>query len=468
MKTLDGLHFAKVNLCCSTRPCHSQTRSALQWDSCSTYSQGCAVRIVVCSVGDSAPSWCANSYDPAMFELVRRTYATSTSDNSSNANKVSSGTGTGRPGVPSCNNAPVPGGKTDMNNCGGVSSDLIGGSWDYPDANYSYRKTIWESHRYYVQGLLWTMAHDPAIDPAVRAGMAKWGLCKDEFTASDNWPPALYVREARRMQGTHIFTQNTPEEQKRAGDMGVLSIGLGNYNFDSHNCQRFACTSPEACRIAGGPHDANGKPFAWDEGDVQIGPGVYQIPYWVLVPRASETDNLLVVGAPSATHIGMSTLRMEPQYMILGHAAGTAAAVSLQQGTTMANIDLATLSAKLRAQGQRTNTTITPPGPSCAHYVRKCVAERCIETNTCSSTPEQCPTTCKTLLANEWLANVDMFSATNTTVTAKGQATFLKKSEVWSKELPASELKAVNAHQSLPLSEPPVNVDDVYKIVTLA
>eukprot|EP00041_Stephanoeca_diplocostata_P019103 m.405889 g.405889 ORF g.405889 m.405889 type:complete len:153 (-) comp21211_c0_seq4:1506-1964(-) len=112
MKTLDGLHFAKVNLCCSTRPCHSQTRSALQWDSCSTYSQGCAVRIVVCSVGDSAPSWCANSYDPAMFELVRRTYATSTSDNSSNANKVSSGTGTGRPGVPSCNNAPVPGGKT--------------------------------------------------------------------------------------------------------------------------------------------------------------------------------------------------------------------------------------------------------------------------------------------------------------------------------------------------------------------
>ena len=26
-------------------------------------------------------------------------------------------------------------------------------------------------------------------------------------------------------------------------------------------------------------------PFAWDEGDVQIGPGVYQIPLWVTLPK---------------------------------------------------------------------------------------------------------------------------------------------------------------------------------------
>ncbi len=54
-------------------------------------------------------------------------------------------------------------------------------------------------------------------------------------------------------------------------------------------------------------------PFAWDEGDVQIAPGVYQIPRWVMQPKREQVSNLLVVAAPSASHIGMSTLRMEPQ-----------------------------------------------------------------------------------------------------------------------------------------------------------
>jgi hypothetical protein len=74
----------------------------------------------------------------------------------------------------------VPGGKYDMNNCGGLSSDFIGQSWGYPEANYSERRTIWEAHRSYQQGLLWAMAHDPEMPSAVSAGMRGWGLCADE------------------------------------------------------------------------------------------------------------------------------------------------------------------------------------------------------------------------------------------------------------------------------------------------
>jgi hypothetical protein len=83
-------------------------------------------------------------------------------------------------GCRSCNTQRVPGGKYDMNNCGGLSSDFIGQSWGYPEANYSERRTIWEAHRSYQQGLLWAMAHDPEMPSAVSAGMRGWGLCADE------------------------------------------------------------------------------------------------------------------------------------------------------------------------------------------------------------------------------------------------------------------------------------------------
>lgn len=215
-----------------------------------------------------------------------------------------------------------------MNNCGGLSSDFIGQNWEYPEASYEKRIEIYDKHKDYVQGLLWTMTNDPGIPSGVRAQMEHWGLCKDEFKATGHFPPSLYVREARRLQGDQIFTQNTPFQNRTAG---VASIGLGSYNFDSHNAQRFACKNQAACFGSGPPQSSPTAPYAWDEGDVQISPGVYEIPYWVLLPKQTEASNLLVVGAPSSSHIGLSTLRMEPQFMILGHAAGTAAALALHR-----------------------------------------------------------------------------------------------------------------------------------------
>lgn len=97
-------------------------------------------------------------------------------------------------GAPSCNCGGVPNSKYDMNNCGGFSSDFLMGSWLYPNASYPERQEIWSAHRDYVQGLLWTLSTEFKSIP-------NWGLCKDEFPATGGFPPALYVRAARRLHG---------------------------------------------------------------------------------------------------------------------------------------------------------------------------------------------------------------------------------------------------------------------------
>ena len=83
------------------------------------------------------------------------------------------------------------------------------------------------------------------------------------------------------------------------------------------------CHNASSCFCKAPPGTPPGTSYAFDEGDVQTAPGLYQIPLWVTLPKKEEVSNLLVVAAPSATHIGMSTLRMEPQFMMVGHAAGT-------------------------------------------------------------------------------------------------------------------------------------------------
>jgi len=230
----------------------------------------------------------------------------------------------------------------DLNNGGPISTDFVGESWTYPDANYTERAKIVDAHKLYTQSFLWFMSTDPALNQSIRTAFQKFGLCKDEFTETDNWPPNLYVRAARRLLGAAVFNQNTPSLNRSWGNE---SIGCGSYNFDSHTAERIACPNATACRLGpAGDDDAPAAPvaapvlllllyllplfmllvltprpkgialstgYAWMEGDVETGPGVYDIPMWVLLPRASEATNLLVVASPSASHIGMSTLRME-------------------------------------------------------------------------------------------------------------------------------------------------------------
>lgn len=128
------------------------------------------------------------------------------------------------------NNAPLPNRKTDMNNHGAFSSDDIGMNYDYPDADYALRGKIVAEHRDYQLGLMWTLAHNPRVPATLREQVDRWGLAKDEFTDSRNWPHQLYVREARRMLGPYVMTEQNCRGRRVADD----PVGLAAYNMDSH------------------------------------------------------------------------------------------------------------------------------------------------------------------------------------------------------------------------------------------
>jgi hypothetical protein len=112
-------------------------------------------------------------------------------------------------------------------------------------------------------------------------------------------------------------------------------IGMGSYNSDSHNVQR---------RPTG-----DGKAVE-NEGDMQVPVTPYQIPYRLMLPKRNQATNLLVPVAFSATHVAYSTLRMEPQYMIIGQAAGIAAKMAIDTKQAVQDVNTAALSAKLKSQ----------------------------------------------------------------------------------------------------------------------
>jgi acetyl esterase/lipase len=226
---------------------------------------------------------------------------------------------------------PIPHGKTDTNNNGAFSTDYIGGNYDYPEADYVTRERIWQEHTRYVQGFFYFLQHDPQVPRPLHDAMAPWGLCRDEFVDTGHWPHQLYVREARRMVGEYVMSQKDIQTDLTKPDV----IGMGSYNSDSHNIQRFV----------------NDQGFVENEGDMQVPVTPYQIPYRMILPKRAEATNLLVPVPFSATHVAYSTLRMEPQYMIIGQAAGVAAAMAIDADTDVQAIDMAALVEALRSQG---------------------------------------------------------------------------------------------------------------------
>ena len=226
---------------------------------------------------------------------------------------------------------PIPNGKTDTNNNGAFSTDYIGGNYDYPEAGYAARARIWQAHVDYVQGFFYFLQNDPKVPKALRDEMAPWGLCKDEFADTEHWPHQLYVREARRMVGEYVMSQKDIQTTLTKPD----AIGMGSYNSDSHNVQRIV----------------NEQGFVENEGDMQVPVTPYQIPYRMLLPKRAQASNLLVPVCFSATHVAYSTLRMEPQYMIIGQAAGVAATMAIEKDLAVQDIDTRALTTKLRAQG---------------------------------------------------------------------------------------------------------------------
>lgn len=250
------------------------------------------------------------------------------------------------------NIAPLPNGKYDLNNGGLISTDATGLSWLWPNATYEERQSIYQAHIDYQQGFLWTVGNDPAIPITVRNEVNSYGLCKDEFTMNNNWPPQLYVREGRRLVGDNVFIQQNIENRTSYGN---LSIGLGSYAFDGHYSHRGPCimTTNHSCVMWTEPTPPTDLSNIGFGGEGYPGPQteLYQIPYTVLLPQRKELQNILAVTTPSTSHVAFCSIRMEPQFMILGQAAGDAVMLALTNKVPVQDIDVNLLHAQLMKEG---------------------------------------------------------------------------------------------------------------------
>ena len=226
----------------------------------------------------------------------------------------------------------LPNRKTDTNNNFAISTDFIGANYDYPEGDWPTRERIFHEHRLYQSGLMYTLANHPRVPKTIREEFTSLGLAKDEFQDHDNWPHQLYVREARRLVSEYVMSQSNCQGKIVCHD----PVGLGAYNMDSHNCQRYVTTE--------------GK--VRNEGDVQIAVSPYPVSYRSIRPKKSECENLLVPVCLAASHIAYGSIRMEPVFMVLGQSSATAACMAIDAQSSVQDIDFNALKKRLTDDGQ--------------------------------------------------------------------------------------------------------------------
>jgi hypothetical protein len=263
--------------------------------------------------GNYVPFEKPENYDPAQYELLRRVFR----------GGRTSMFGGGK----------IPNEKRDVNNVGPFSSDNIGMNYDYPEASYEERKAILQEHIDYHKGLLYFWCYDESVPEHLREKMKKWGLAKDEFVYNEHWPYQIYVREARRMIGEFVMTENEIMGRHKVDK----PIGMGSYTMDSHNTQRYITA----------------EGYVQNEGDLGVDADQpYQIHWGTIVPKKEECKNLLVLTAVSSSHIAFGSIRMEPVFMILGQSAGVLAGMAIEKGVDLHDVAYNELADALHKAGQ--------------------------------------------------------------------------------------------------------------------
>ena len=228
----------------------------------------------------------------------------------------------------------VPNHKTDANNQHGVfvSTDLPEENWPWPTSSWEWRDKFAQRLREYTEGLFWFAQNDPELPAHFRKAAQEWGLAKDEYTDNGHFPRQVYVREGRRFEGVYFFTANDaiPVTVGSRPPIHANSITASHYALDSHAVRK---------REQGRVHL---------DGFLSYPSAVYTVPYGVIVPK--EVDNLLLPVPVSGSHIGFSTLRMEPCWMAMGQAAGIASALAIDEKVKVQNVDIERLQSALLDQ----------------------------------------------------------------------------------------------------------------------
>jgi hypothetical protein len=282
-------------------------------------------RLCLTSSADRIPFEQPADYDPAYWEIARRYLAVGGAD---------------EPAGRWLGLEPnLPGGKCDANSLGPVSLSVLDGSargWAEGDA--ATRARIAAAHEAHARSFLWFLSSDPDVPQGIRSELGRWGFAPDEFADTGHVPHQLYVREARRMVGEAHLT----EHDLLAGAVPDDSIALGSYHLDIREVQRSWVTAWE---------HPDPQSHVVTEGYLSVAVPPYGIPYRSLLPRREEAGGLIAAVCVSASHVAFSSVRMEPQYQMLGQAAGTAAALAVRAGLTVHDLDARELRDALAADG---------------------------------------------------------------------------------------------------------------------
>ena len=143
-------------------------------------------------------------------------------------------------------------------------------------------------------------------------------------------PPIPYVRESRRIIGTHTLTSRELLMNSLSWRDGKTnrefrdSIAIGGYILDIHG----ANTDYDIERELG--EDANSI-------NIYNPRGPFQVPMNILIP--ADTDGLLAAEKNlSMSRIAAGALRLQPITMMTGQAAGALAAVSVREGKILRDV----------------------------------------------------------------------------------------------------------------------------------
>jgi FAD dependent oxidoreductase/EF hand len=256
-----------------------------------------------------------DDYDPRMYEIFRRGFQKGVNMRAGRKMHVL--------------------GEYEENNGGGIfgqnssralwAQSMAGANAAYPEGSWATRSRIWRDEMNFVRGMYHFLRTDPSAPQELREKAETIGFQRGIFDETNGWPHQLYVREARRMKSEYVVTQKDLEGKANPED----SIGLGSYGVDDW---------PYATIAHEGGIALSGGEFSILCANPEHN-GVHKIPYRAIRPKRGECENLLVPVCCSASHIAMTSIRMEPVWITLGLSAGIAAAHALAEKVAVQEID---------------------------------------------------------------------------------------------------------------------------------
>ena len=282
--------------------------------------------------GESLPIEPPTNYDPQQFELYRRAFQQGVDILS------------GRVMRAKVDGWEKSGGRVYSGGAGNLARALYaptnyGHNAGYADGDYATRARIWKQQQDFVRGMTHFLRTDPSVPAKQKEIALSAGLEKGTFDDTKGYPHQLYVREARRMVSDYVVTQKDLEGRTNPAD----SVGLASYGVDEWPYATVALDGKVA--LMGGYYSML---YLEDEHR-----GIYRIPYRAIVPKKAQCSNLLVPVCVSASHIAMTSIRMEPVWMILGESAGVAASMAVKTGSAVQDVPYEALYPKLRALAQK-------------------------------------------------------------------------------------------------------------------